>query len=699
MIEIPTGLAARRRFFDTLATISARAAGITVLLALGLILVYLIYTCLPLMAPAGLGAVEETRVSDAGVFVVREVDASLWRIPATDLRRGEPHRFIASGSRALVASADELQVFDLVSVLAIDAERVRPDARRRVSIPESGERRALVFDSAADKALLAFFDASGTLHAIRLRFPVRGEVSVERWALPNPPLTGGEILLDAGRDELLMVFGDRFLRWQIPVPRSREAGRVLGGKLAGIGAAVDAVAWGPGRETLLVATADALLHRYDAARAGLPHLGVAHALGARLRWIASEPQRRVSALLTVDDRLMLFVPTSAKLLLDVRLEDLPREPTLQLSSDGSAVYHFDGSVLRYWPLRMGSPDTGWRSLWLPQHYSAYDEAAHAWQPDGVAIGVLPKYGLTPLVWGTFKAALYAMVLAVPLALGAAIYTGYFLPPRRRNQVKPAIEMLEAFPTVVIGFLAGLWFAPLLADHLFAVLLLLTLFVLAPLGLAALHLALQRWARVFVRRPPRIALVSLVYVAVCLLCLTQASRLEMLILDQPLRDWLWESLGLRYEQRNALLVGLAMGLAVTPVMFSIIEDAINAVPRSLSDGSLALGATRWQALAGVVLPAAAPAILSALLIGFARGLGETMIVLLATGNTPLLLGDPFSGLRSIAATIAAEMPEAGSGGVHFRLMFLGALVLFMLTFVLNTVAELFRQRLRYMYEGR
>jgi len=143
----------------------------------------------------------------------------------------------------------------------------------------------------------------------------------------------------------------------------------------------------------------------------------------------------------------------------------------------------------------------------------------------------------------------------------------------------------------------------------------------------------------------------------------------------------------------------MGLAITPVMFSIIEDAINAVPRSLSDGSLALGATRWQSLARVVLPAASPAILSALLIGFARGLGETMIVLLATGNTPLMASDPFSGLRSLAANIAVELPEADSGGVHFRLLFLGALVLFAMTFLLNTVAELFRQRLRYAYASR
>jgi phosphate transport system permease protein len=162
----------------------------------------------------------------------------------------------------------------------------------------------------------------------------------------------------------------------------------------------------------------------------------------------------------------------------------------------------------------------------------------------------------------------------------------------------------------------------------------------------------------------------------------------------------EAFGLRYDQRNALLVGLAMGIAITPAMFSIVEDAIFAVPRSLSDGSLALGATRWQSLSRIVLPAAAPAILSALLIGLARGLGETMIVLLATGNTPIMEASLLSGYAWPQREYRrAELPEAGTASVHFRVLFLAALVLFALTFVLNTVAELFRQRLRYSYAKR
>jgi phosphate transport system permease protein len=290
-------------------------------------------------------------------------------------------------------------------------------------------------------------------------------------------------------------------------------------------------------------------------------------------------------------------------------------------------------------------------------------------------------------------------VAVPLALGAAIYTGYFLSRHQRNRIKPAIELLEAFPTVVLGFLAGLWLAPLLADYLLWVFLLPLVLVLLPLLLALLHLLLQRLSPMFAVRPPRAQILALAYLLVLPACWYLTPLLEQGLFAGSLSEWLLRSAGLRYEQRNALLVGLAMGLALLPTLFSIVEDAVFAVPRGLSDGSLALGATRWQSLSRVVLPAASPAILSALLIGFARGLGETMIVLLATGNTPVIEYSALLGLRSLSASLAVELPEAAVGSVQFRVLFLAALVLFALTFFLNTLAELFRQRLRYRYAGR
>jgi phosphate transport system permease protein len=140
----------------------------------------------------------------------------------------------------------------------------------------------------------------------------------------------------------------------------------------------------------------------------------------------------------------------------------------------------------------------------------------------------------------------------------------------------------------------------------------------------------------------------------------------------------------------------MGFAVVPTVFAIAEDAINGVPRHLITGSLALGATRWQTLLRVVLLTASPGIFSAIMIGMGRAVGETMIVLMATGNTPIMDMNLFEGMRTFAANIAIELPESEVGGTHYRILFLTALVLFLLTFVFNTAAELVRQRLRDRY---
>jgi phosphate transport system permease protein len=145
-----------------------------------------------------------------------------------------------------------------------------------------------------------------------------------------------------------------------------------------------------------------------------------------------------------------------------------------------------------------------------------------------------------------------------------------------------------------------------------------------------------------------------------------------------------------------VVGVAMGLAVIPTIFSIAEDAIYSVPRHLIQGSLALGATPWQTLTRVVLLTASPGIFSAAMIGMGRAVGETMIVLMSTGNTPVMDFSVFQGMRTFAANIAVELPESAVDSTHFRVLFLAALVLFALTFTVNTAAEVVRQRLRAKY---
>jgi PAS domain S-box-containing protein len=163
-------------------------------------------------------------------------------------------------------------------------------------------------------------------------------------------------------------------------------------------------------------------------------------------------------------------------------------------------------------------------------------------------------------------------------------------------------------------------------------------------------------------------------------------------------WLKQTLDLVYDQRNCLVVGIAMGFAVIPIIFTIAEDAFTSVPQHLTAASLALGASRWQTAISVVLPTASPGIFSAVMIGFGRAVGETMIVLMATGNTPVLDWSIFDGMRTLSANIAVEVPEAPNGGTLYRTLFLAGLVLFMMTFLVNTVAEVVRQRLRERYRA-
>lgn len=346
-----------------------------------------------------------------------------------------------------------------------------------------------------------------------------------------------------------------------------------------------------------------------------------------------------------------------------------------------------------YPIDNRYPDISWRSLWQRVWYENYPEPAYVWQSSSAEESYQAKFSLIPIIFGTLKAAGYAMLFAVPLALAGAIYTAYFMSAGLRRVVKPAIEMMGAFPTVVIGLIAGIWLAPVIEHYLTGILLLPPLLALTILlcgwGSARLSAKTQRqWPAgwdVMVLLP--------VILLTGWLALWLGPLLAVSVLGMPLHEWLGDN----YDQRNALVVGIAMGFALIPVIFSLAEDALFSVPSSLSQGSLALGATPWQTVIRVVLPSAYAGIFSALMIGFGRAVGETMIVLMATGNTPIIDGSIFQGLRAMAANIAIEMPEAVMGSGHYRVLFLTALVLFCFTFLVNTLAESIRLRLRERYQ--
>jgi phosphate transport system permease protein len=235
-----------------------------------------------------------------------------------------------------------------------------------------------------------------------------------------------------------------------------------------------------------------------------------------------------------------------------------------------------------------------------------------WQP----VSVNPRYNVIPLILGTLKVTLIAMLIGTPLALAAALYTSEFAPARLREWIKPAIELLAGIPSVVMGFFA--------------------LIVLA--------------------------------------------------------TWLQATFGLEFRL-NALNAGIALALAVIPIIYTVSEDALTAVPSHYREASLALGASKIQTAVRVVFPAAMPGIGAAMILGFGRAIGETMIVLMASGNAAYMSLSPLVMTRTLSATIAAELGEVVFGGGHYRILFFLGSLLFVVTSVLNWIGDRYNRRMR------
>ena len=370
---------------------------------------------------------------------------------------------------------------------------------------------------------------------------------------------------------------------------------------------------------------------------------------------------------------------------------------LMFAPKANGIVAFDaGGQLRQYAIDNPHPEITMATLFTPILYEGYEEPEHIWQSSSGSDDFEPKFGTLPLIFGTLKGTIYAMLLAVPLAVMGAIYTAMFMSRELRAVVKPMMEIMAALPSVVLGFLAGLWFAPLL-ERIFPALLAMS--VAIPLSVTFACIGWQ-FVPKFIQTRHRwgidLIVLMVVLVGTIGLCLSSNHFIESWWFDGNYKEWLLNVLDLQYDQRNALVISFAMGFAVIPIIFSISEDSISNVPKHLLSGSLALGATPWQTLTKLVLVSASPGIFSALMIGFGRAVGETMIVLMATGNTPIMEWSIFNGFRTLSANIAVEMPEAPHGGTLYRVLFLAGLLLFAFTFLINTFAEIIRQRLRAKY---
>jgi phosphate transport system permease protein len=495
---------------------------------------------------------------------------------------------------------------------------------------------------------------------------------------------------------------------------------------------------------------------------------------AAITGLAGSPRSRLFATTDAAGRLRLLHSTSGRVLTSKTLA--PAAPAglqpLAIGPRENELVTVSGSTLQACAFSAGYPEVSASALFGKVWYENYPEPAYVWETTGHE-SFEPKYGLVPLVFGTIKATLYSMFFAVPIALLAAVYSSQFMQPAWKARIKPTIEMMASLPSVVLGFVAGLVFAPLLEQRLaifltscltvplslllgahlwqlmpssartvyqwlrFPVVLLLTipcgLFAGTVLGPLAENLFfggdLHGWldgrdgngsAGWAIAMLPLSGLVVAIgfdrlispvlrersggwsslqagVVSISTFVLTVAAALALamaagVLLDAFRLDTRGGIFG-TYVQRNAMVVGIGMSFAIIPLIFTIADDALSSVPEHLRSASLGAGATPWQTAIRVIVPAASGGIFSAVMIGLGRAVGETMIVLMAAGNTPLLKWNIFNGFQTLSAALATELPEAARGTAHYRVLFLAALTLFAMTFVVNTIAEIVRQRVR------
>lgn len=410
------------------------------------------------------------------------------------------------------------------------------------------------------------------------------------------------------------------------------------------------------------------------------------------------PSLRNKSLLSLDAHGTVHLDhmTSEKALLALRTESPFVHVAMSARGNGIAGFDLAGQAST-WALDNPHPEASFGTLFKKVWYEGYDKPEYVWQSSASTDDHEPKMSLMPLVFGSFKGTFYAMLYAVPLALFGAVYTSQFTTHGFRKFIKPTVEIMAAIPSVVIGFLVALWLAPVVERLIVPVLVSI---IVVPVVFLTFIVAWQPLRRFTLAKRLETGYEFLVLFPVLIVGFVAAYGagrfLEPVLFGGDFRLWLFQETGTRYDQRNAIIIAFGLGFAVIPIIFTIAEDALSSVPHTLKAGSLALGASRWQTVWRVVLPSASPGIFAGIMIGFGRAVGETMIVLMATGNTPIMDWSPFNGMRTLSANIAVEIPEAPVGGTLYRILFLSAVLLFLLTSVLNTAAELVRQRLRRKY---
>ena len=654
--------------------------------------------------------------------------------------------------------------------------------RQRARITESGRIPAVTTEPFRAMSHMANADgftiatlASDSLvvdHVTHSENEFTGETTmdIERSAAASPSGGVRAMLADEGNTAYVIGASGGVIAYDARTPALTAAAAQELGK----DATITAIATLIGRATLLAGHASGNVKSWFSTETALGRALVSPRTfrgdGSAVRVIATSPRDRLFAVGYESGCVRVFQATSGKRVVEAQaggpVEALAFAPKTNglLVVAGGAIQNFD--------LQTGHPEITLSSLFRPVWYEGYSQPAHVWQSSAGTDDFEAKLGLWPLVFGTLKATFYAMLFGVPLALLAAVFTSEFVPPSIRPRLKTLIESMASLPSVVLGFLAALVFAPFVQGHVASVMI---VFLVVPLTLltgayfwqtlpaaASRRLSRVRFPLILVALPISIAMAAalgpwaeralfagdimswldgqrgsgfggwiLLLIPPCAVAVIFAMArftgpsFRTLAMSASRRRVAWLDLGRfvagalatvalsalvaglltllhvdprggmlgTYVQRNALVVGFVMGFAIIPIIYTIAEDALTAVPSHLRAASLGAGATPWQTATRIVLPTAMSGLFSAIMIGLGRAVGETMIVLMAAGNTPVLEMNVFNGFRTLSANIAVELPEAVRDSSHYRTLFFAALMLFGMTFVVNTVAEIVRLRFR------
>jgi phosphate transport system permease protein len=733
----------RRRIKDMLAGYSMGLGGVAVIIALVLIFLYLAYVVVPLFLPASMHKLQDYALPDAaaGNSVALSVEEQVkigarftdqGKVVFFHAETGEPvsteslvpagsqvtaygEAYLASGFLAYGLADGRAVVGKQKYNISYANEQKRvlpvmeyPFGKQPVQVDAKGQPIKLItLQPGEEQTLLAAVTSDNRLFTVSFTRETSflddegGEVVTHVQQVEQFQNTVSDVIIDKAKHHIYVLAGAselyvyNLLNTEVPELIQKT-------RLVGENRSVGNLEMLTGGISLLVADKQGRIIQWFPVRdengnVQLRKIREFDAAEGAVNLI--EPEQRRKSFITADAAgyVSFYHATANRLITRKKITDnmirqiavAPRSDAMLLEDEGGRMFLFN--------IHNEHPEISWSSLWGKVWYESHEEPKYLWQSSSASNDFEPKFSLTPLTFGTLKAAFYAMLVAVPLAIMGAIYTAYFMSPAMRQVVKPTIEIMEALPTVILGFLAGLWLAPLVEAKLVGI---LALFIIMPLGILLASLIWFHLPRSFLYRVPEGWVAAILAPVVALLgwlSIQLSGPLENLLFDGNALLWLTNH-GIGFDQRNSIVVGLAMGFAVIPTIFSITEDAIFGVPKHLSFGSLALGATTWQTLTRVVILTASPGIFSAVMIGLGRAVGETMIVLMATGNTPVMDMSIFQGMRTLSANIAVEMPESEVDSTHYRILFLAALVLFIITFVFNTAAEVVRHRLRKKYSS-